>query len=335
MALLQWECFAKEATTLRETLEDTLDWVAARCGLTVPARAPRPLRAAVRALGSGHPALRHGAEMALRASPNHAIPLLRAAASAHTPLPRAVRAAILLHRLHEREGADSLRRMAREHRLREAEGSELLCLAVREIVGAETYLRQASSALTLLEQRPESFRGIARFRQAMEILRFLRAPLPDDVLRRGLVVRAVGGENLSLVRAVLNETHGVSLEHVCMTRKETVETILRLDDRSHAYLLLARALKHPNPAVQLTAIYGLGSLEDPRAITPLLEIVRDPDHPVHEDARRVYLMLRDGTPDVLTLLRPSRPTPLPLEELLRPAIQRSDDSPETLLRPRP
>lgn len=317
---------------MREHLEDTLDWLAAQCGFAARSRPPRAVRAAVRALGSEHVPARQKAEALLRANRHHALPLLYAVAAAQTPPLRAVRAAMLLHRLQEKEGAELLRRMAREPHLRDGDSSILLSHAVREAVGADLYLRQATSALALLEQRPESFRALSRFRQAMEILRFLHTPPAPDFLRRALVVRTVGGENLSLVRAALAESPGVHLEHASLVRKEAVTTVLRLDDRDRAFALLAESVRHPNPAVQLTAIYGLERLEDPRAVGLLLPLARDPDSPIYADARRVIGLLRYEAPDVFTLLRPALPE-TPDIELLRPAAHRRDDAPESLLRP--
>lgn len=307
--------------------------MASLCGLPERPRIPRVLRAAVRALGSDHLPHRLRAEECLCADRRHAAPLLRQTASMQLPPLRAVRAAILLHRIQEKEGAEMLRRLAREHHLRRSEAGELLRRAVREIIGPDYYLRQASATLTRLEQMPESQAAIGRFRQTMEILRFLRVHPPLDLLRRALVVRTVGGENLSLVRTVLDGTHDSCLEHISMARKAAVETILHLEDRQKAYMLLARNLAHPNPAVELTAMYGLELLRDARAVGPLLRIARDGQSPVCEDARRLLLLLSAGAPDILTLLRPSALQVAPPEELLRPATDGAENDPETLVRP--
>jgi hypothetical protein len=307
--------------------------MASLCGLPVRPRDPRALHAAVHALGSNRLLLRLKAEECLYADRRRAAPLLRQAAGVSLPETRAVRAAILLHRIQEKEGAEMLRRLAREHHLRTGEASDLLRRAVREIIGPDYYLRQASAALIHLEQMPESQAAIGRFRQTLEILRFLRVSPPTDLLRRALVVRTVGGENLSLVRTVLDGTRDSCLEHVSMARTAAVETILHLDDRQKAYALLARTLAHPNPAVELTAMHGLGQLRDPRAIGPLLRIARDVRSPVCEDARRILALLSTGAPDVLTLLRPATPTDILPEELLRPAVCGAENAPETLVRP--
>jgi hypothetical protein len=301
--------------------------------MEVRPRAPRALRAAVRALGHECLAVRLKAEACLRADRRHAIPLLRRAARLQAPAVRAVRAAVVLHQLEDRDGIELLRRMTREPGLRNSEARDLLRRASREIIGPEFYIRQATAALTRLEQMPESLAAIGRFRQALEILRFLEAPVPLDILRRALVVRTIGGENLSLVRTVLDGTHDICLEHVSMARMAAVEALLHQEDRQRAYTLLSRQLAHPSTAVQITAMYGLERLGDTRAIGPLLPIARDPDSPLCDDARRLLTLLNYGTPDVLTLLRPSMLATVLPKELLRPAAHAPDSTPETLVRP--
>jgi len=273
------------------------------------------------------------AEEYLRADKRRAAPLLRQAVRLQFPPRLAVRAAILLYGLEEKEGAEMLRRLAREQHLRNGEGGELLRRAVRQIIGPEFYIRQATAALTRLEQRPESYGVIMRFRQALEILGFLNVTVPGDLLRRALVVRTVGGENLSLVRMVLAGTHDPCLEHVCMARKAAVEAILNQEDPQIAYILLIRNLVHPSPAVELTAMYGLELLGDTRAIGPLMRFARNPDSPVAEDARRLVGILSDGCPDVVMLLRPAPINFVPPEELLRPATHALECDPASLVRP--
>lgn len=238
---------------------------------------------------------------------------------------------MLLHRMQEKDAAELVRRLGHEPQLRDSEGRELLRQAMREVIGEDTYLRQAKAALTRLEQFSESFTAIARFRQAMEILRFLHTSFPPDLLYRALVVRTVGGENLSFVRMALASEYDASLEHVCLARKEAVETVLQ--DSATACDTLCGLLSHPSPAVQLTAMYGLERLGDTRALGPLLRIAEDLDSPVCDDARRLALLLNYGTPDVFTLLRPALHNLPPETELLRSVSHRAEDAPESLLRP--
>ncbi len=314
-------------------IEDTLDWVAGLCGIDVPARPARRLRAAVRALGSEQDRARIDAETELWAHGRHAAPLLRQAARAQQPLGRAVRAALLLHRLQEKDGPEILRRIARDQATWSDRNSGLLRGAVRDVVGFDHYVRQATAAVTHLEQRPESFKAIVRFRQVAQILRFLEAALPVELARRALVVRTVGGENLSLVRAVLRDDPDISVEHVCMVRREAAISLAEQQDRHMALSLLSQNLRHPNPAVKLTAMYGLEQLGDPAAITGLLPLTQNADDPVRDDARRLMERLNSGRSDPLTLLRATSSGVALPEALLRPARHPAQDTPETLLRP--
>jgi HEAT repeat protein len=331
-------------------IEDTLDWVAGLCGLEVPVRPSRRLRAAVRALGSEYLPERQRAESELCADRNHAAPLLREAARAQQPVARAVRAAVLLHRLDEQDGPEILRHMAHDPSLRSSADSELLRHAVQEVVGHEHYIRQAAIAVTHLEQRPESFKAIVRFRQAAQMLRFQEAQLPLDLIRRSLLVRTVGGEDLSQVRAVLNDDPDVAVEHVCMVRREAVLSLLRCRegilvkfskmpsaveeaDRRRALRILLHHLAHPSPAVKLTAMYGLELLGDTRAISGLLPLTLEVDCPVREDARRLIEKLKSGRPDALTLLRAASPHAAAHQTLVRPAPRPIEERPDTLLRP--
>jgi hypothetical protein len=317
---------------VREVIEDTLDRFAAWCGVSPPPRAPRHVRRAVRALASDAPADRLYAERELLRDRIRATPLLSHVARSSMPGPQAVRAALLLHRFDERLGADLLRRMVRDPALRAGPDSDSLRQAARELVCPVPYTRQAASSVTQLEQRPESFRAIARFRQAAEILRFLGAGLPEEVLKRALVVRTVGGENLSLVRQVIAQEVGVDVEHVCMVRMEAAHCIVAAADQDRAYNLLTEHLAHPNSAVKLTAMYGLGILGDPRAVDPLHALAQDADNPVRADAQRLIERLDVGAPDVLTLLRAADGAHAP-NTLLRSWRQAPPSEDERLLRP--
>lgn len=274
--------------------------------------------------------MRLRAERELSTERHLALPLLKQAAHLPDSALRTIRIAVLLHRMQEREGVDLLRRMVRDPVHRAGPYTVLLRRTVNEIVGPEPFLSQATSALILLEQRPESFKAIGRFRQSAEVLRFLRVPMPIEMLRRSLVVRTVGGENLSLVRAVLEETVGVSVEHVCMIRKEAAHNLALLHAPETAYSLLERTLSHPNPAVKLTAMFGLEILSDPRAVSPLHALTIAEGSPVREDAWRLIERLCRGTSDALTLLRSSTDQP---ETLLRPSPGVEQDQAAVLLRP--
>lgn len=259
--------------------------------------------------------------------------MLRATVRARTPVVLAIRAALLLHRMRDQHGAELLRHLVLDSALRAGQYGEMLRRAANTVLDPHHYIRQATSALARLEQRPDSVTAITGFRHAADILCFLRAPVPFPFLERALFVRAVGGENLSLVREVLRGTQGVAIEHVCLVRKEAVLLLLHQPDRERACARLMQALAHPNPAVQLTTMYGLAEMRDPRAIDALLPIASDPDSPIRDEAQELIARLGHDAPDVLTLLRAApRHIPAP-GELLRPTRPEEDD-PHTLLRPR-
>jgi hypothetical protein len=294
------------------------------------------LQSAARQLSSPEPKRRRNAEAQLCNEWRQAAPLLRRIAQSRRPDPQTVAAALLLHRQREPEGAELLRRMAGEHRDWTGTGRAALKLAVREAVGTAGYIRQAAGALVRLEQMHQSFSVLTQFRQATEALMFLGAPLPLDLLHRAMVVRAVGGEDLRLVRQVVQDTQGVHVEHVCMARKEAVEMSLSLDDRKQALHALLTALAHPSVCVQLTALYGVEALDDPGAINPLYALAQQASHPLCEDAARIVARLRGrANAERWTLLRPVGTAERMPEALLRPAAPAPADPPEALLRPLP
>jgi hypothetical protein len=286
----------------------------------------------VRDLGSGEPHTRLTAQSHLRAHWRQAAPLLRRVARRRKPEPRTARAALMLHQHQEAEGAALLEWMAREEKYWSGEGRAALRLAMHEAIGAARYVRGAAAALVRLEQLHQSFSVLAQFRQALQMLRFLHTPLPAELLRRALALRAVGGEDLALVRSVMEDTQGVHVEHVCMARKEAVLSGLHQDDRAQAFELLLLSLHHPCYAVQLSAMYGLESLHDLRALAPLQQISQQPDHPLCRDAQRVIASLRwSALPESQTLLRPAHSC-ASQDALLRPALHTAQDPPELLLR---
>ncbi len=316
---------------LYEYVEDTLDWLTAVGGGTGRENAPRALRAAIRHLDSPLPARRSHAEAQLRRAPlRHATPLLHRAARSRVPL-RAVRAAVLLSQMGDQAGNELLHHLVSEPLFREGQERESLRHAARLLLAPETYIRQATAALAQVEQRADSCRAIARFRQATEILRFLHAPLPFQLLDRALVTRAVGGENLSLARQVLRGSQGVDVEHVCLVRMQAVLMLLQAQDHSSALRKLMQTVTYPNPAVQITALYGLEILRDTRAINALLPIAQDERSPIREDARELVALLGTKGSGALTLLRASGRHEDATDELLRPLRPRNDE-PQTLMR---
>ena len=290
----------------------------ARNANPVTARTIRVLRRALRALDSEHSPALAEAETVLYAHQSRAIPLLRETVrtpSIHNPnvkiqnrdVRRSVRAAVLLSRFQQPDGCEHLHRFALEPHLRNGESHELLRQALTDYVGVERYLQSARVALARLEQYPESIPAIIRFRHALEILRFLHAALPADLLSRALVVRQVGGENISLVRQVLAPDPDPLIEHVCMARQQAVLTLLHFQPREAAFPLLARNFAHPSAAVKLTALYGLSVLGDVRAVPLVTVLACDAGSELQEDARFALSQLRRESGDAVTLLRHSRP----------------------------
>lgn len=212
---------------------------------------------------------------------------------------------------------ETLHRVAKKYRLAPtAMATETRPALHHESGSHEPHLKQAMTALATLEQRPESFASLVRFRQALEMLRALHYPLPVDLLRRALVVRTVGGENLSFVRLVLDESLDCISEHICMARREAVHAVLALPDRNRAYQILAHNLAHPNPAVKLTAIYGHARLRDPRILPALLALAQDTRSPLRDDARRLAFQMGGEQAEACVLLRAAHEGDPP-RELLR------------------
>ena len=322
---------------LYEVIEDTLDWVAHRCGLHVTARPPRPVRRAVRHLDSVKSSARHRAEVCLLAHQPHATPLLRSTARARLPYARAVRAALLLHRLDPQEGREMLRHLAHEQHLLPDGEKTLLRQALRDLVGSDAYVRQVASALARLEQNPIAFAAIGRLIHALETLRFLEQPLPADLTRRLLTLRITGGEDLRLIRAAFHAPDDVLTEHVCVARFCGVRLVLQTETGEQAYGLLRDALAHPSLAVKLTALWGLERLGDLRVLPLIQQLAAEPLSPIAGDAQRVADALRpspDSWHDTVALLRPTPYAAEPADQLLR-STRRPAPNPATLLRAAP
>jgi hypothetical protein len=305
-------------------IEETVDLIAAWCGISRPHTGARAVRSAVRALGSDRTESRIEAERILHADRRRSLPALREAAHARTTPRRAIHAAVLLHRIEPHEGAPLLRSLARDPYVRSSAGAEDLRRGLAESGAAEHFLAQVRSNLLLLEQMRDSFRTITRFKQSLEVLRFLDVPVPPEIARRALCVRTVGGENLDMVRHALRPVADASLEHICLARKEMVDTLVHGVNRQRAFPLLVHGLKYPNSGVRLTALYGLEQLADVRA-TPLVRaIARNSSDPLARDARRVLASLPRRHADATTLLRAAAGgTTLPAE-MLRPAVTDSE-----------
>lgn len=171
---------------------------------------------------------------------------------------------------------------------------------------------------------------------ALHALASLHADVPPNTWRRALAAYVPFYEDLRACRNALTatwpETSVVAL--LASVRRTAVDALLALN-RPHAFALLRETLAHPDPQVQLTALYGLRELRDARAYVLLQPIAANRHHPLWRDARRVIEALGSKQPDALTLVRASHSAETPAAELLRPARHHTDDAPETLLHPMP
>ncbi len=304
---------------MREWWEDILDQFTVFCGLSIPARPPKAQRLAYRLLGSSSFFLHSWAEDELLSDPEHSAPLLHKASTEYSHPIRAVHAALLLHILDANSGDYFLKQMLNSSSMRCGPASELLRRVAARLVNRDTYVDQMNSSLTLLEQFPDSSGSLARFQQAAQILIFLGDSIPSEILQRSLFVRAVGGENLSLVRSVIEDSAGVDVEHVSQIRKITAEILHLNNSPDTEFSLLYRALTHPNPAIQLSAIGGFVLHPDSRAIPSLYALAQNPVSPVREDARSLLLQMETEGSEPYVLLRPQ---PNQNELLMRPVNER-------------
>ena len=199
-------------------------------------------------------------------------------------------------------------------------------------------------ALDRIEERPTGRYcwSLSLAVYALYALKSLHAELPESLWRRALTVQAPGFEDLRDCRAILpliatdesfstpRTTWGVG-RTVAAVRAMAMDALLTLN-RPLAFDLFAEALKSGEPQIQLTAMYGLRRLHDPRAAVLLQPIAADRRHPLMRDARRTIESFGTKQPDSITLVRASQPDFTPPKELLRPASASADSDPETLLR---
>ncbi len=195
---------------------------------------------------------------------------------------------------------------------------------------ASLYALERTEAATLAGQRWSLYVAV----YALHALAALHACVPPTLWRRALTAYVPCYEDLRACRTALTatwpETPVVAL--LASVRRAAVDALLMLD-REQAFALLREALRHPDPQVQLTTLYGLRELRDPRAYVLLQPIAANRRHPLCRDARRVIESLGPKQPDVLTLVRASEPDKTVPDELLRPAVNSLENDPETLIRP--
>ena len=214
---------------------------------------------------------------------------------ARTPVVPAIRAALLLHQMRDRHGAELLRHLVLNSALRTGQYSEMLRRAANLVLDPYHYIRRRQAHLPAWNSAPKRGRH-HRFSPCRRCFMFSARPSPVPISGTRPVRAGSRWENLSLVREVLRGTQGVAIEHVCLVRKEAVLLLLHQPDRERACARLMQALAHPNPAVQLTTMYGLAQMRDPRAIDALLPIAADPNSPVRDEAQELIALLGQDAP---------------------------------------
>jgi hypothetical protein len=181
---------------------------------------------------------------------------------------------------------------------------------------------------------------------ALFALQSLRGSLSDTLWLRALTVSHPEFDDLRTCRSILpshsfadlidkevrppSEDWRVGTTLVAV-RRAAVETLILLAPKQ-AFDLLRVTLTHQDPQVQISAIYGLRRLRDPRALVLLQPIAADRRHPLCRDARRAIEAFGTRLPDALTLVRGSALMSASPDQLLRPAARGEEADPETLLR---
>ncbi len=290
---------------MHEALEDALDRLAVLCGLSVPDRGPRDLRLAVRRLASRIPPVRENAAGTLVSRPHQAKPILQTTARFSHNKRQAVAACIALYDIDKPTATLLMQQLAVNHQLHEAAYRTLMRTAIQHVVGGDHYIHEAREALKWLERKPENFKAISLFTHALDVLMLLNETADVDLCRAAMFVRYVGGENLSLIRSEATGESGVRTEHICQVRLAAGIWLSRRCRPNIALSVMLEALQHPNPAVQLTAIYGLRHLNDDRAISPLTALALQSSCAVRKDAEALAHRLANRPPDEFMLLRSS------------------------------
>ncbi len=291
---------------MHEALVDLLDALALFCGMSVPDRGPRYLRLAARRLTSPLTPVRENAFIILASRPVQAKPILQSTVRFATNQRRAVAACLALNNIDSSAAADLLQQLAANGHLQQSVHRRLFRAALKQLVGPQHYLREAREALRRLERKPESFRSIAQFVHALDVLMLIEQPADMELCRDAMLVRHVGGENLSVIRNTAFEAAQANEEHICQVRLAAGDWLVKNCDADTALGVMLNALKHPNPAVQLTAIYSLQKLNDDRAIEPLTALALRPTCAVSKDAEILANRLAIKLPDGFALLRSSQ-----------------------------
>jgi len=303
------------------------------------------IRVAIRRLVHRNPRVRDSAATALRAAGAACWPQLRAAAF-RSQSRLAVAAADLLDQMGDGQGLIALlSQFAASENWYEAEIRD----ALRRI-GSERIAAVLDRSLERLEEP-----GLPRYNPALQVaanalyaLAALHGSVSYDLWRRALMITQPHFEDLRTCRSLLpgsasyaemadsevvlllSHTRRVSSNLVAV-RLAAVEALLTIA-RADAFDLLAYALRHPDPRVQCTAIYGLRRLRDTRAMVLLQPIAADRRNPLARDARRAIEAFGTRQPDALTLVRAASSSSADERELLLPSHDAGRTAPETLLR---
>ncbi len=187
--------------------------------------------------------------------------------------------------------------------------------------------------------------GMAVTVYALRVLEDFRHALPQSVLTKCILLSQPQFDNLASCRAVFPFT---AFTDYRATRPEAINDFyigsslaavrrgatdfLIGQEGPQAFAFLSEALAHSALQVQYAALYGLSRLRDERALPLFQRLASNRKHPLSHDAQRAIELFGTKLPDVITLVRGSQLTAAP-SELLRPAGQSEEKSPETLLRP--
>lgn len=301
---------------------------------------------AVRRLDHKDERVRERAADLLRASGTHCWPRLRRIAFRHRSR-LAVSAAELLYEMDDAQGLYALLTQYSDRYMVGWFGQHLRKALQR--IGKQKILHVLEAALDRIEAPPITSEhwSLSLSVYALHALEALRAYVPPNVWRKAIVAYVPHFEDIRTCRAVVptlatgDSRSGLTAppddwrvgSTVVAVRRAAVDALVTLE-RGSAFDLLREALAHTEPQVQLTAIYGLRRLRDPRAYTLLQPIAADRRHPLSRDARRAIESFGSRQPDVLTLMRPSQSGSASPQEMLRPATSEADADTDSLLRPR-